>query len=213
MSLFKKLFKVNKFPVAKHPVKYAFTCGGVDYFQFEDFNNIPALRGLKTLVFYEELRMKCTLDFLKLHTEAIDNILLQKVINVFEVKKLNDQLKQRLDLALETELLYKIASIVFFPKDENIEDYDYAFNAKKVEYWKQHKGSDFFLQQPLQELIPVLKDFEGNFQMYSQMVEQLNQTHLESLLLNLPDEKIRTLSGKPYFSAVVMPHQSRPYEA
>lgn len=207
MSLLDKLLRRNKFPVTKHETKYAFTCGGIEYFQFTDFNNIPALRGMKTVVYYEELRMKCTLEFLKLHTEAVDNILMGQKIDVYAIKKLNDQLKQRLDIALDTELLYKIASIVFFDKAENIEDYDFNYNAKKVELWKKHKANDFFLQQPLQELLPVLKDFPGNFQMYSQVVQKLNSLHLESLLQHLPESRISSLSGRDYFSLAVMPQK------
>lgn len=205
MGWLNKILKRNKFPKLSHEVKYAFTCAGVEYFQFADFNNTPSVRGLKTMVFYEEMRMKCTLEYLHLHAEAVDNILTQDKINIFEIKKLNEQLKQRLNLAVDTEMLYKIASIVFFDKNENVEDYDYAYNAKKIQHWKKEVAESFFLQQPLQELLPVLKDFDGNFQMFSQVVEEMNQLHLENLLQNLPVAKMQTLKGKSYFSAVAMP--------
>jgi hypothetical protein len=208
MNWFKKyISKRSNYPVTKHETKYAFTCGGVDYYQFDDFNNTPAMRGMKTVVFFEEMKMKCTVDFLKLHVEAVDNLVRSTKIDIFEIKKLNDQLKQRLDLALDHELIYKLASIVFFDKKENIEDFDFGYNAKKIQHWKKHLANDFFLLQPLQELVPVLKDIEGNFQMYSQVVQELNQLHLDNLLSALPIERTRMLKDKSYSSLAVTPHQ------
>ncbi|HRH61221.1 MAG TPA: hypothetical protein PL045_11655 [Chitinophagaceae bacterium] len=206
MNWLKKLLQKNNYPVQQHQVQYAFTCGGIDYYHFADFNNIPAMRGLKTMVFYEEMRMKCTLKYLELHTDAVDNLLINsKKINVFEIKKLNDQLRQRITMALDTELIYKIASVVFFDKKEDISDYDFAYNGKKVMHWKKHDANSFFLRQPLIQLLPVLQDMQGNMNLYSKAVEQLNGIHLDNLLQHLPPEKMKQYSGKDYFSAVAMP--------
>src|SRR3712207_2062528 len=102
-QLLKRLLKRNNYPAAKYELKLAFTSGGIDYFEFADFNNIPALRGLKTMVFYEEFRMKCTLEYLQKHVQAVDTILKKKSIDIYAIKSLNDQMKQRLDIALDTE--------------------------------------------------------------------------------------------------------------
>jgi len=194
------LTRKNVFPQVNYETKFAFTCGGVDYYQLVDFNNTPAMRGLKTMVFYSEMQMKCSLEYLKLHTEAMDNILLNNKgsINIYDIKKLNDQLKQRLEIALEMELVYKIASVVFFPKNENITDYDFGFNARKVAHWKKYGGADFFLFQPLQELLPVLKDMSGNLRNYMEVQQKVNKLHLENLLQLLPAKPIKKLKGKPY---------------
>lgn len=198
MNLLKRLLKKNKYPAHEHEVTYAFTSGGIDYYQFKDFSNIPAVRGLKTMVYHEEMRMKCSLEYLRMHCDAIDNILSGKRINIYEIKKLNDQLKQRLTIALETELVYKLASVVFFDKKEDISDYDFSYNANKILHWKKHNGNDFFLLQPLQQLIPSLKDAAGSLQMYSTVVERLNDLHLENLLPNLPKEKISNLKNRSF---------------
>lgn len=206
MEFLKRILKRNSYPSnEKKGVVFAFTCNGTNYYQFADFNNIPALRGLKTMVFYEEMRCKCTLEYIKLHCEAIDNILIQNKINVFDIKKLNEQMKERVNLALDTELIYKLASIVFFDEKENIEDYDFQYNLKKIESWKKGDAGAFFLLQPVQELLPALKDIDVNLSMYSQVVTELNQQHWENLLHSLPQEKIKKLRDKSYMSAVVMP--------
>lgn len=202
MKFLKKLFRSTKFPKqTANKVEYAFTCEGVDYYQFADFNNIPALRGLKTMVFYEELKMKCSIDYLKIHCEAVDNILSKDKINIFDIKKLNEQMKERLEIALDTELIYKLASIVFFDKDENVEDFDFAYNEKKVQAWKRTGAGAFFLLKPVQELLPVLKSTDVNFQMYSQVVEELNQQHWGNLFDKLPGKRTAILKDKFFFSA------------
>jgi hypothetical protein len=93
-------------------------------------------------------------------------------------------------LPLKQSLALKLASIVFFDKKEDIADYDFQYNKKKIEHWKKHDGSSFFLHQPLQKLMPFLNDVSGNLNLYSQVVEKLNNLHLDNLLLHLPNGKI-----------------------
>jgi hypothetical protein len=181
MKLLSRLLKKSNFPQHKHDVVFAFTAGGVDYYQFKDFSNLPPVRGLKTMVFHEEMRMKCSLEYLEKHTEAVDNILTSQKINIYNLKLLNDQLKQRLEIALETELAYKLASIVFFDKKEDIRDYDFEYNSRKIEHWKKLGADAFFLLQPLQQLLPFLKDANENLNLYSDMVEKLNRLHWGNL--------------------------------
>lgn len=203
-KLINRLTRKNVFNQYKKDVKYAFTCDGVDYYQFSDFSNMPALRGLKTMVFYEEMKMKCTLQYLKYHCEAVDNILTASKIDVYKLKALNDQMQMRLNMALDTELIYKLSSVVFFDENENVSDYDFEYNKKKIERFKNSPSADFFLLAPVQELLPVLKDLGENLRKYSQAVEIINQTHLDNLLQSLPEDKTQILKDKSYFSAMVM---------
>src|SRR6478609_2225455 len=191
--------KKNNFPKHEFEIEHAFTIGGIDYYQYQDITNIPPVRGLKTMVFYEELRMKCTLEYLKLHHEAVNNILSKPGIDIFKIKKLNDQLGERLEIAVETEIIYKLASVVFFDKKENVHDYDYTYNEKKILHWKKHLTYElFFSLKPLTDYLPFLRDANVNFNMCSTMVEELNSIHLESLLKVLPDERITKLKGKSF---------------
>jgi hypothetical protein len=203
VRLFKKK---NNYPKHEFPTILAFTAGGVDYFQYEDITNIPPVRGLKSMVFYEELKMKCTFPYLDLYTQAVDNILSKNPIDVFKIKRLNEQLKERLNIALETEIVYKLASVVFFDKEENVNDYDFDYNKKKIAFWKESMTHQlFFSQLPLTNFLPFLKDVNVNFDMYSLMVEELNKYHLENLLKELPVAKTEKLKNKSYFSQMIMP--------
>lgn len=190
-KFFIKLLRKNFYPKpSEYEIQFAFTSGGVDYYQFTDIANMPALRGIRVMVFYEEMRMKCSFEYLQAHCEAVDKTLMKKEINIFRIKQLNDQMKQRLDIAIETELVYKLASVVFFDKDENLQDYDFDYNAKKISRFKRHEEDGFFLLKPIQDFLPFLKDVKANLVSYSNVVEQINKLHWANLSLSKQTKKM-----------------------
>lgn len=188
------------FPNAKHIITYGFTIGDRHYFRFDDPLNIPYSRALKTLVYYKELDMNCDRDFLKAHTMAIDNFFTNTTLtvkNIADIIQLNNQLKQRLELPKEPDLMYKLASVVFFDQYENPEVYEFKYGENKIKFWKKNSSlTDFFLQKPLVELIPYLQFAGENLKEYSQMMEKVSDQHLENLLPLLSDEQKMILKGR-----------------
>ncbi len=188
------------FPDAKHIITYGFTLGDRHYFRFDDPLNTPYDRALKCLVYYRELDMNCDSAFLKAHTEAFDNALsLQKITldTLLSLKTLNDQLKQRLVLPKEPELMFKLAAVVFFDQKENPYTYEFKYGENKIRFWKKNTTlTDFFLQKPLMQLIPYLQHAGENLEQFSQMTEKVKQQHLDNLLPLLSDTQKMILSGK-----------------
>jgi hypothetical protein len=194
------------FPNSKHIIIYAFSVGAKHYFRYDDHLNVPYERALSCLVYYKEIEMNADHAFLQAHVDATNNLLLKNPINIFEIKKLNDLLRQRLKLPKDTELMYKLASVVFFDQDENPQVYEWAYSAKKIEFWKKNTDmSAFFLQKPLQELIPYLQFAGKNLQEYSRLTDRLNEQHLDSLQSHLSDEQRMTLNGKKNISPAATP--------
>lgn len=188
LSRLKRLLKGNQknvFPQAKHRIVEAFICDGEQYYQFDDPFNLPYERGLHALSVYEELRMRCTREYLSKYTAAIDKLIKTKTINVevlSEMLKLNNQLKERLDFVFEPETAYKLASVVYFDRTENPYKYEGAYASKKIERWKAAGGAyDFFTQKPLVELIPFLRDADSNFQTYLEIQKQILKIHSGSI--------------------------------
>lgn len=185
--VFSRLFNRRKDPKKifsdqKHVIEHAFSIGGIDYYQFNDIFSLPYERGLMALTFYEELRMKCTYDNLKLHVEAVRTLLQEPRIDIYKVNALNEMLGERLNMVTDVHLLYKLASVVFFDKKENPCLYEMDYNLQKIEQWKRHKGvNDFFLQKPIRELIPFLNTVELDLSMYSPVVEGIKEHHLKVL--------------------------------
>jgi len=186
-NFFKKLFKrefnwKKYFPSEKHIIEKAFEVGGVQYYQFTDIFNLPYERGLYSLAVYEETRMKCDAEYLQKHYKATKKILSADKIDIFKINALNEQLNERLSMSFDVDLLYKLASIVFFDKKENPALYDLEYCTRKIEHWKKHKGvADFFLQQPLRDLIPYLDTVEVDLDTYSELNTSLDKIHSERL--------------------------------
>lgn len=188
------------FPDSKHIIIYAFSIGERHYFRFDDMLNIPYNRALQTLVYYKELGMNCDPDYLKAHAMAFDNALSKESINIqtlVDLKVLNDQLKQRLELPKEPDLMYKFASVVFFDQFENPEVYEFKYGENKIKAWKKNASlTDFFLSKPLQELIPYLKYAGENLQQFSQMTNRVSREHWANISAMLSEEQKTLLRSR-----------------
>lgn len=176
-NIFKKSVK-QLFPNTEVIIEEAFKIDGTTYYRFADLNNLPYKRGLMAYAVYNELDMRCTREYLVLHADALNTILSKPEINVFDIKKLNDQMIQRLQLTTDIDLMYKLASVAYFDKNENPESYDTAYCEKKIAQWKKHASVEaFFLSQPLQELIPFLNNVDVDLNIYSELNKELNEIH------------------------------------
>ena len=165
----------------KYKVIPAFTVGGTDYYQFDNQDEVPAGRQFAAHAVYMEMEMRCDRNFLELHTRAVDKILEDRnKISIGTLALLNHNLKNRLNLMVVPEFIYKLASVVFFDKTESPYSYDYDYNAAKIKKWKEDGATlDFFLQTPLKDLVPFLTAQEGVSNTFSLLAEQVAKTHLD----------------------------------
>lgn len=173
----------------------AFDIDGVQYYQFKDSFNIPCLRALCALTYYNELSMRCDNEYLKLHCDFVEKVIAdKKSIDVGKLAIVNKNLKDRLNMIVPTDMVLKLASVVYFDKSENPYLYDYSYGLKKIDLWrKQIKKYGFFFQVPLSQLIPQLKDFKGDFQIYSDISQKIVSDSLEYLTTQV---SMKDLSGK-----------------
>ncbi len=183
------------FPDAKFVIIYGFTIGDRHYFRFDDSLSTGYDRALKALVYYRELDMNTDREFLKFHTEAVDNIFTRETLTIndlMELKTLNNQLKQRLELPKEPDLMLKLASVVFFDQYENPQIYEFAYGERKIKFWKKNTSpADFFLSLPLKGLIPYLQFAGENLLQFSEMTERATKEHLDKIYsMSSPEQKI-----------------------
>lgn len=185
------------FPNAKDVINHAFTLDGVDYFEFNDFNSVPCERGFHALSFYNELSMRCTRDYLLAHVQATEDIINNnKGIKLTDIIKLNQQLKERLEMLFEPEIAYKLCSVVFFDASENPYRFSYKYALEKAEKFKEHQMEAFFLQKPIVKLIPYIGSWAKDFQEYCQMVTMINKAHLEAISTMLSEQSKSSESFK-----------------
>lgn len=201
MNFLTKLFsrKQDSFQREGIIVKTAFTIGGIEYYELDSIYNLPYERGKMATKAYNELRNKCDDEYLKGHCMAIDNLKKGKGIGYAEITKifeLNDRMKERVFNIIDTDIIYKVASVVFFDKNESPFEYDFDYAKKKIEHWKRHKSvNDFFLQEPMQRLIPFLKLPGVNFQTYSEAITAINKVDWEFLFSLLTEKQRKDLSS------------------
>ncbi len=192
---------------------HAFTIAGVRYYRAEDHFNNPYKRALTAVAFYNEYRSRVSREYLLEHVEAnsktiadlrksfqvtSNKIDLNSIFNlIVDIEKANRYLKERLDFIIEPDLIYKLASVIFFDESESPYDYDMAYNQQKIKQWKKEMGTkDFFLQMPIIELVPYLKDSNIDFQSYSQMAEKIKSTHMEFLTSLKSKRELTNASAK-----------------
>lgn len=167
----------------QYKVVEAFRLGGQVYYMFDDQFKLPTGRGLCAITIYEEFNMRTTRDYLEAHCKAMEQLLSDpKKINIQTIAILNKNLQERLNLAIFPDHVYKLASVVFFDESESPYNYDYAYNAKKIEKWKAAGGTlDFFLKTPLRDLIPSLKLPDHNADSYFQVASQIDKLHQDEV--------------------------------
>lgn len=197
----------NPFPATKHIIKPAFEVGGIQYYEFDTIANLPWRRGLKFLSIYNELDMKCDRYYLTKHVEAVKKILRGGgrvgFDELVKIDALNNQLDERLKMIYHEDLIYKIASVVFFDATENPDNWEWKYALEKIEHWKKHEGvADFFFREPMVRLMPFLRDSELNLEQYSQVAKAIDAKHLENISANLSEQQ-KTAFSNPmlrYFS-------------
>jgi hypothetical protein len=194
-------------------IEYAFTVGGIDYYQHTDEMNMPYRRALKALTFYKELDMKCDRLYLESHIKAMENLFAGKKIGFEEmtkIKRLNDQLKERVSWVLVDDHVYRVASVRFFDRHENPNEYDYKYNEKKIAHWKEHEPvKDFFLREPIVRLVPFLRSAPIDVESYSTVVAELTRAHLDYIWEMLsPEQKTVLQSSTGISSSAEIPARS-----
>lgn len=170
------------FPNSRDIINYAFTIDGIDYFEFSDFNSVPCIRGFNALSFYEELKMRCTREYLLAFSTAFDDVLNnQNGIKMTDLFKLNVQLKERLELLHEPDIAYKLCSVVFFDATENPYNFDFKHAIIKSQKFKKAPLEQFFFAKPITRLIPYISSWGSDLATYCQMVTEIKKKHIEDI--------------------------------
>lgn len=187
MSIIKRIAKYFKKDWQKqYPelrIVHAFTSGGVDYYEFEDPNALTQGRGFAALDYYKELSMSCTREYLLAHVDLTDKIIRDpKKIDIVEIARLNLQLKERLEMAIDSLTPYKVAAVIYFDATEDPYSFDYNYALKKIERWKKENVSSFFLQTPLKNLIPSTLLSGTNLESYMKVSREVDVNHFTSIL-------------------------------
>jgi hypothetical protein len=183
------------------PYEEAFrTNDGTPYYWFINSMGTPCLRALTAQNSYEKIRMRSSKEMQEKETTHLETwieklegsldgntgkIRLSKAFEaIAELKKVIVYRKEREQMLVSEDLIYDFAAAVFFDEKENPYVCDMAYNQKKIEKWKKEEDTlAFFLQTPLIDLLPFLKEYE-----------ETSPTYLKNLNLIL-GQQLKTLHG------------------
>lgn len=180
---------------------------GVQYFYHKDIMATPCQRYLYLSNYLQEYDMKFDREYLLQEIEAREKtelaiealftvkdggINLAKVLNkIGELKKLTLQAKERLELIIEPDVIFKIASVVLFDIKENPGFYDAKHGIEKVQKWKKGEATDFFLTMPLQKLLNLRNLSDKDLTTYLQVAKAMKKVHLDSISTTLSNSQTK----------------------
>lgn len=185
-KIFPFLYRTQWIVKPTHEVELAFVHEGVEYFKFVNEQNIPCERAFAALDVYEELNQRLTREYLESMFDGLKSALnkgdLVKAANIVEFAR------QRMEHVTNVEILYKLASVLYFDKNENCYSYDREYNEKKMARWKEDKDiAAFFLKTPLGDFLPSFDGSSMNIQLYTLAQNKENLRHLRFLLSELSE--------------------------
>jgi hypothetical protein len=180
----------------QHEVQLAFVHDGVEYFRFVNEQNIPSERAFAAIDIYEELNQRVTREYLEALFDSITAALNKGDLSKSAI--LVHFAKQRLNHITNVEILYKLASVLYFDKNENCYAYDREYNEKKINKWKKSADiSGFFLRTPIGDYLPSFDGSQMNIQIYTVAQNKEMLHNMQSLLSLLSEsESNREMSTK-----------------
>lgn len=186
-NLLKRKPKFKAFANGEMAVE-AFRHNGKTYYHFTDSFKVPAGRAICALAIYEELRMRCTVEYLQKHIRATEILLnpTDKKIKLTELALINNNLKERLNLAPFPDHIYKLASVIFFDETESPFSYDFNYNKLKIKEWKKDPEIlSFFLTMQFNDLMPygsMPKERANKYFETTSLIDQMHQMTLRGIL-------------------------------
>lgn len=161
--------EIRLHPTLGFQIEYQFTINGVHYYQLANDYDMPKDRFKYVRTYYQQLELKFTAETLAKFMDKLMSVADEgKLSKVFEIAK---EVKYRSEWLFEPESLYRLYSVITFDLQENIEDYDLAYNEKKIEAFKKKDILKKILQELMSESETLLNLSEQDFQSY---ISQLN---------------------------------------
>jgi hypothetical protein len=184
----------TKKPICKHEVAYQFTCKvtGKDYFKMVNDLNLSAERAFAAQDIYAELEQKTDTLYHEGSYKAILEFLSQGK-NMDAGMVAWNGLERIQKHITNWDLMYKLASVLYFDADENVYRYDVAYNEEKIKAWQQDKDIEgFFLKTGFGEYLRLFNSSGMNLSLYIQVQRKRNLQTLEHQLTAFSESEKKT---------------------
>lgn len=168
-----------------HVVVPAFEDRGVQYYEIKDLFNTFSNRAMMALQVYEEWEMRLQREDLNDFVLAFEKLLTsQKEINILNLVKVVNMLKERMNFPIPTkELYYRMASVRYFDENESPYTYDPEYNKTKVARWQEATSTvdPFFISQRLVDMMPLPKLSKEDLPTYLEIIKKISDHHSQTL--------------------------------
>jgi hypothetical protein len=183
-KIFPFLFKTAFYVKPKHEIELAFVHEGIEYFRFVNDLNIPVERAFAAQDVYEEMNHKLDATYLDSLLESV-----LKAANKGELVKIVQLIsiaKEKRKHITNVDMIYKLASVLYFDKTENCYTYDYEYAEIKMNRWRKGGVQDFFLKTPLKDFLPSFDSLELSIETYTraQRKDLIQALEFQSLILS-----------------------------
>lgn len=148
-----------------HEVKLAFVHKGVEYYQMVGSPDMYISRYLAMLDIMDAMSYRIDDDYLNRLIELMKFYLNKGDLS--ETLRCVHNLEDRKRQLLNPELIYSLASVWFFDKNENVYEYNHEYAALKINRWRgDAELMQNFYMTPLGELMPLNNTLKENMQRY-----------------------------------------------
>jgi len=177
-----RIIYIEKHTKENYKIVPAFIIEGVQYYEFEDPFHIALGRGMSANEYFSEFSMKCSREYLQAYCAAVNNCLNNaKQVELTKVVKLTTQLQERLDMIFDVDLLYKLASVIYFDKNESPYEYDFKYNLEKIQIWKKKDLTSYFLQEPMSKYIPSMNISKEGLEEYMRISKKMTKKNIQDI--------------------------------
>lgn len=156
-------------------LKYCFTCNEKRYFTMDN-DKVPAGRWYAAQVVVDELSCGLSNADRMAYLDAVDEALNKG--DLARVAVLNNEQRTRARIGLDIDLITAFASIMIIEEGEAVDNYDPAFNKRKINEWRANMGDTFFLSAPIRAILPFSSMSESDFMERLKMMEEMKQSGL-----------------------------------
>lgn len=174
--------------------RYVFTCNGVDYYELTAGYNMYYERYMAAQDRLNEIELRCDKKYLDAFQAQLDDYLNKG--NLVGAAELNRNLRELRSYVFNVNLLYNLAAVWYFDKNENPFTFDHEYCDKKISDWKKDKEILFFLlRAPIREYLPQLNISKEDLRIYIMGLSLKELSTLKyHLSMQLKDERDKDLT-------------------
>lgn len=155
-------------------------------FKFVDEKNIPAFRAMAAMDIYTMVEEKVDTNYHKLAYKSIFDAANKG--NLIKVGQVAENALQRMNHITNIDLLYRLASVLYFDEHENPYEYNIEYAEKKIALWREEDLGSFFCRTPLKEYLPSFAGYTMSLETYTDHERKELLQHLTSHLSLLSND-------------------------